>query len=474
MTALLLLALLVGESDAAAPSPSHVSHPNIVVFLVDDLGAVDLGCSGSSYHRTPHIDRLAAQGVRFTQAYAAASVCSPTRAALLTGQHPVRVNITDWIPGMNPSRRADAKFALVEDRDDLALEAVTLAELLEQAGYARWFLGKWHLGEEGHWPTEQGFEVNIGGNHRGSPPGGYYAPWKNPTLKAKADGEYLTERLTDEAIALMQDHAADGERPFLLYLSYYNVHAPITPYRKRIDEFEPLEGPTPTRREHTAATRLRQDNPAYASMVAAVDDSVGRIDAALERLGLQDDTLVVFTSDNGGLSTLAKPGPTSNAPLRAGKGWLYEGGIRVPLIVRAPGRIEGAAVSEQTAWSCDLAPTLLDLAGLPPWPGLHLDGMSLVPAASGEPPQPRTLIWHYPHYHGSTWTPGAAIREGDWKLLEFYHDETVELYDLASDPGERHDLATERPDVRDRLLETLHTWQQEQEAAMPQPLAAKP
>jgi len=307
---------------------------------------------------------------------------------------------------------------------------------------------------------------------RGSPPGGYYAPWKNPYLKARRPGEYLTERLTEESLKFLEQR--DPSRPFLLYLSFYNVHAPITPYKKWYDHFKKkaerlFSDPTPTRPEHEGVSRLRQDNPAYASMVKAVDDAVGAVLTKLDQLQLADNTVVFFFSDNGGLCTLRRPGPTCNLPLRAGKGWLYEGGIREPLIVRAPGVTRPGSVCDTPVVSMDFFPTMLELAGLPLMPDKHCDGVSLVPLLSGRGQlPPRTFYWHYPHYHGSTWTPGAAIRDGNWKLIEFYHWETVELYNLKDDLGEQHDLSRQFPEKTKELLGKLHAWQKRLHAKMPQ------
>ncbi|RCS54927.1 DUF4976 domain-containing protein [Bremerella cremea] len=447
----------------------QTQRPNFVFFLVDDLGWADLSCYGSTFHESPNIDALAASGMKFNHAYAACPVCSPTRASIMTGRHPVRVDITDWIPG----NRGTGKFLQVEDRDNLALEEVTIAEVLKEAGYQNFFAGKWHLGDEGHYPTDQGFDFNIGGNHAGSPPGGYYAPWKNPTLTAKKDGEYVTERLTEESIKFLETR--DQAKPFLLYLSYYNVHTPITPYKKRVEHFREkaaatIEGETPTIPEHEGISRARQDDPSYASMIAAVDQSVGEVLAKLDELKLTDNTVVCFFSDNGGLCTVRRPGPTSNLPLRSGKGWLYEGGVRSPLIVRAPGVTKAGSVSDVPVVSTDFFPTMLELAGLPLQPMLHADGQSLVSLLGGAGEQPeRALYWHYPHYHGSTWKPGASIREGDWKLIEFYEYDEVELYNLADDPGEQNDLSTSQPEKTAQLREKLHTWQKEMHAKMPQP-----
>jgi arylsulfatase A-like enzyme len=470
---LLLMAMWLACAATASPAAAEAAKPNFVFFLVDDLGWADVGCFGSTFYETPNIDRLAAGGMKFTQGYAACPVCSPTRASILTGRHPVRVNITDWIPGMNASRAKLAKFEHVEDRDNLALEEVTIAEVLRQHDYQTYFAGKWHLGDEGHWPEDQGFDRNVGGNSKGSPPGGYYAPWKNPTLQANSPDEYLTERLTEESLRFLDQREAD--RPFLLYLSYYNVHTPITPYKKRIEHFQEkaaaeFKTPTPYIDEHDGRSRARQDNPEYASMISAVDQSVGQILAKLEQLQIADNTVVMFFSDNGGLCTVRGSGPTSNLPLRSGKGWLYEGGVREPMIVRAPGVTKVGSVSHVPVVSTDFFPTMLALADLPASPELHADGVSLLPLLSGQGElAPRTLYWHYPHYHGSTWKPGASLRDGDWKLIEFYHDEKVELYNLADDPGEQHDLSESKPEKTKELLDKLHAWQQQMNASMPVP-----
>lgn len=451
---------------------------NMVFFLVDDLGWADLGCFGSQFYETPNIDALANSGMRFTNGYAACPVCSPTRASILTGRHPVRVDITDWIPGMATSRVKDAKFKHVEDRDNLALSEVTIAEALkERAGYATFFAGKWHLGDRGHWPTDQGFDVNIGGNAKGSPPGGYYAPWKNPTLKANQSNEYLTERLTAESIQFISRHQQQqSDKPFLLYLSYYNVHTPITPYRKRLQHFQSkaakqFSSETPSQKERDGFSRLRQDNAAYASMISAVDISVGDILDKLKELGIEDETAVFFFSDNGGLCTLRnRMGPTSNLPLRSGKGWLYEGGVREPMIIKVPGMVAPKSVCHQPVVSMDFFPTMLELANLKTDPQRHQDGRSLIPLLKGQDlgDSSRELFWHYPHYHGSTWKPGAAVRSGNLKLIEFYHEDKFELYDLAKDLGEQNNLAKSMPEVADALRKKLRHWQTKMKAKMPQ------
>ena len=454
----------------AAPALDAAKQTNFLFFLVDDMGWADIGANGSTFHETPNIDRLARSGMRFTQGYAAGSVCSPTRASIMTGKHPVRVDITDWIPGQ-PNRLTNPLLH-PEDRNHLPLEEVTLAEVLKDHGYQTFFGGKWHLGDKGQWPTDQGFDINIGGHDRGSPPGGYYSPWSNPALKAKRPGEYLTERLTDESVKFLEER--DKTRPFLLYLSYYNIHTPIQAYKKHIDHYKAkaakaFQDETPTEPEHDGINRSRQDNPALASMVAAVDDSVGVLLGKLTELKLDENTVVIFFSDNGGLSTLSRPGPGCNLPLRAGKGWLYEGGVREPTLIRAPGVTQPGSVSHKPMVSMDFFPTMLDLAGLPLQPKLHVDGQCLLPHLKGEVSGQRTFYWHYPHYHGSTWKPGASIRDGDWKLIEFYHYNNFELYNLAADPGERQNLAKAKPTKAKLLRAKLLAWQKQMRAKMPVP-----
>jgi arylsulfatase A-like enzyme len=350
---------------------------------------------------------------------------------------------------------------------------LTLAEALKSHGYQTFFAGKWHLGDKGHLPTDQGFDFNIGGNNAGSPPGGYYGPWRNPNLTANYEGEYLTERLTAECVKFLETRNA--EQPFLLYLSFYNVHTPITPYKKRIDHFrakakKQFPDATPQKAEHEGRSRLRQDHPEYASMIAAVDDSVGAVLKKLDELKLDDNTVVFFFSDNGGLCTLKNIGPTSNLPLRSGKGWLYEGGVREPAIIRAPGITKPKSVCDTPIVSMDFVPTILELAGLPLLPDRHADGTSLLPLLKGEELPERTFYWHYPHYHGSTWKPGASLRDGDWKLIEFYHDGKAELYHLKDDPGEQNDLSQAQTKKTQELRNKLAAWQKELKAKMPVPI----
>jgi arylsulfatase A-like enzyme len=439
------------------------SKANVLFILVDDLGWRDLGYMGSDFYETPNIDQLAKDGVVFTNAYSASPVCSPTRAAIMTGKHPVTVNITDWIPGMPYDRVENRKLTPPEDIHDLPLEEVTIAELLKNQGYRTFYAGKWHLGETAaFWPEHQGFEINKGGNHMGQPPGGYYSPYKNPRLEDGPEGEYLTDRLTDETIHFMETTPRNA--PFLAYLAYYTVHTPIQGCDRYDEEFQdkanalPYQGNRVTRAEREAQTRLNQSDPKYAAMVKALDENIGRLITKLKALNLYDNTIIVFTSDNGGLSTTRDGGPTSVTPLRAGKGWCYEGGIRIPLIIRAPGYPQGK-ISNTPSISMDHLPTLLELAAIPQPKNLKLDGESLGAALKNpEKTVERSLVWHYPHYHGSTWRPGAAIREGNWKLVEFFEEDKVELFNLENDPGESQDLAAVEPGKADQLQEQLHEY----------------
>jgi arylsulfatase A-like enzyme len=463
-----LVSVLPTGCSAFGKKTTPNTRPNVVFILVDDLGWMDLNCQGSAFYKTPNIDRFAASGVRFTDAYASCPVCSPTRASIMTGKYPTRLNITDWIPGQNPKKR---KLITPEDQHQLPLEETTLAETLRDAGYKTFFAGKWHLGEtEKFWPENQGFDINKGGHHKGSPPGGYYSPFKNPKLDDGPEGQYLTDRLTDESIGFI---TTNKQHPFLVYLSFYTVHTPIQPCKRLIEENKAraasLEHTGPASvKEHDGMTKLHQDNAAYASMVQAMDENVGRLLDTLDELKLAENTIVIFTSDNGGLSTLRGPnGPTANTPLRAGKGWCYEGGIRVPTILRAPGGQSGTTCGVPVI-STDFYPTILELTGLPAKPDLHVDGVSLAPLLKGKKTLNRKAIyWHYPHYHGSTWTPGAAVRAGNWKLIEFYEDNTVELYNLKDDISEKNDLAKSNPEKAKELLQMLRQWQKETSAKMP-------
>ena len=449
-------------------------RPNFVFFLIDDMGWTDLGCYGSTFYETPNIDRLAAQGMRFTEAYAACPVCSPTRASIMAGQYPARLGITDWI---GAAQKPTAY------RDRLPLEEVTIAEALKGAGYATGYVGKWHLATSGtadrrqYYPDRQGFDINIGGDNNGSPPTYFYPYAKGKrsleTMPPEGkEGEYLTDRLTDEALKFLD---ASKDRPFLLYLAHYAVHTPLESkkdlaekYAAKVKDLPAPAGPHDLPVYGQYKTRLVQDHAVYAGMVQSVDESVGRILGKLEQLGLERDTIVIFMSDNGGLSTVAREGPTCNLPLRAGKGWLYEGGIREPMIIKWPGVARAGSVCHEPVVSTDFYPTMLEMAGLPLKPAQHVDGVSLAGLLRGTGTlKPRALYWHYPHYHGSGNRPSGALRAGDYKLIEWYEDGKVELYNLKDDLGEKHDLAAALPDKADELRRRLHAWRTEVGATMP-------
>ena len=462
--ALLLIALL------CISCSRKETKPNIVFILVDDLGYTDLSCYGSSFHETPNLDRLASRGMVFNSAYSSSPVCSPTRASIMTGKYPARVNITDWIPGNDPK---DRKLTGPADRHQLALEEETIAEVMKKNGYHTFFAGKWHLGDTGYFPGNQGFDINKGGHHMGQPPGGYYSPYKNPMLEDGPEGEYLTDRLADEALEFIQ--SVDNE-PFFLFLSFYTVHTPIQASRKHIEYFrekkESLgDGGEPVLvSEHSGSTTVNQVNADYASMVFSMDKNTGRIMDYLDERGLSENTYIIFTSDNGGLTTLWKdrPAPTSVKPLRAGKGWCYEGGIRVPLIISGPGISSGS--NDVPVISNDFYSSILDMAGIPLEPQQHPDGLSLFPLLTANEAPPREAIyWHYPHYHGSQWTPGAAIRKGEWKLIEFYHYGKSELYNLEEDIGETRELSDKYPEKTKELKALLRKMQEETGALLPRP-----
>ncbi len=442
---------------------------NVLFILVDDLGWKDLSCYGSSFYETPNIDRLASMGNRFTQAYSAHPVCSPTRAAIMTGKHPTRLNITDWIPGQDPR---DKILLGPSDLHELALEENTIAETLQKQGYKTFFAGKWHLGDTGFSPEDQGFEINKGGHDKGSPPGGYYSPYDNPKLEDGPIGEQLTDRLTDESLHFIQQNQRN---PFLLYLSYYTVHTPIQAHRDHLPKFQNKKKTIKDTlamkvKEGGGYTVQNQYNADYASMVYALDKNIGRLIDQLEKDNLLDNTLIIFTSDNGGLSTLEKEhrnAPTSVKPLRAGKGWVYEGGIRVPLIIKTP-KNKMAKVIDLPAVSMDFYPTILDYTQLALQPQQHRDGISLKPLLEGETDKTHTqMVWDFPHYHGSGWTPGRAMRIGPWKLVYFFENHHYELYHILKDQGEQTNLAIQEEAKLNEMKKLLNQWATEMGAKPP-------
>ncbi|HEX5271722.1 MAG TPA: sulfatase-like hydrolase/transferase [Gemmataceae bacterium] len=445
----LFVTLLGGSAHAA-------DRPNIVLILADDLGWADLGCYGSKYHKTPHLDRLAAGGLRFTDAYAACPVCSPTRASLLTGRYPQRYNLTDWLPG-RPDR-PDQKLLRPKINQQLPLEEITLPEALKPAGYVSGHIGKWHLGGKGFGPEQQGFDLNIAGDQTGTARS-YFAPFKSrdgtfmPGLEKAPDGEYLTDRLTAEAEKFIE---ANRERPFFLYLAHYAPHIPLRAKPELVARYKP-------------GKHGEQGNPNYAAMLESLDDGVGRVLKKLDDLKLADRTIVLFMSDNGGLATLegSNMAATFNGPLREGKGYLYEGGIRVPLIVRWPGVTKAGTTCSVPVCSIDFFPTALEACGVKC--DAKVDGLSLIPLFRGGKLEREALYWHYPHYANQGSRPGAAARAGAYKLIEFYENGRRELYDLDRDVGETRNLVADKPDVARELGRKLDAWRKDVGARMMAP-----
>lgn len=445
------------------------TKPNFVIFLVDDLGWSDGGVFGSDLYETPNIDRLAADGMHFRTGYAACTVCSPTRAALLTGKYPARTHVTDWIRG---HQRPFAKLSVPDWTMKLEARHRTLAEALDEAGYRTASVGKWHLmptGEEDmveYFPDRHGFDVNVGGNQWGQP-GSYFHPYEHPTREGRGigpippggvEGDYLTDRLSAEAAKLIEDF---GDESFFLYFPFYSVHTPIQAKDEDIEHYQSLVKPGMV---HT--------DPTYAAMITSVDSGVGLVRAKLEAMGLADNTVIIFTGDNGGLDRDGTP--TENAPVREGKGSAYEGGVRTPALVYWPGVTPAGAVSDEPVITMDFYSTIIDIAGIPGQNDFSsqaedIDGLSLVPVLRN--PAARlgreALYWHYPHYHTMGARPYSAIRAGDWRLVEFFEDRRAELYNLKEDVGESRDLAAEMPDKAAELKAMLAAWRDGVGAQLP-------
>jgi len=451
--------------------------PNFVFILVDDLGWIDTGCYGSKFYETPNIDRLAADGMRFTDAYAACAVCSPTRAAVMTGRYPARLGVTDWIHARfqggeipadkkNPTEYVggkNKKLLCPPNALWMELEEVTIAEALKPAGYTSCHIGKWHLGADDWYPDRQGFDFNIGGCDFGQPPN-YFDPYSQkrqgpiPTLSPRRKGEYLTDREADEAVKFIRRHK---DKPFFLYMAHYAVHTPI-------------QGKADLVAKYKAKKPTNQKNPKYAAMVESVDDAVGKICSALDELNLAERTIIFFTSDNGGLM-----GVTNNAPLRAGKGYPYEGGIREPLIVRWPKVIKPGTVSYEPVTSVDYFPTICQAAGVPLPPDRDIDGVSILGHLKSNGIQKLnrdTLFWHFPHYRGNI-MPYSIIRDGNWKLIKRYDTstssvepgKTFELYNLKGDLSESNDLSEVLPSKVRQLDAKLRRWLRLTGAKLPRP-----
>jgi arylsulfatase A-like enzyme len=444
--------------------------PNIILIVADDLGWADLACYGADLHETPHLDRFAAENVRFTDAYAAAPICSPTRASIMTGKYPARLHMTIWWEGSKRGPTLNRPLVTPQTVADLPHSEITLAEVLQAAGYHTWHVGKWHLGDAFHFPETHGFDANIGGTMWGAP-STYYFPfagyfgqaqteWRYvPDLPFGDEGDYLTDRLTDRAIELLE---RSGDEPFFLNLWYHTVHTPIEGKPADVEYFEDRLGP-----------ELRHQNAKYAAMVRSLDDNVGRLLASLATRGLAENTVVIFTSDNGGYVNEYGGQPvTNNRPLRSGKGSLYEGGIRVPLIVRWPGESPAGRECDEPVCTTDFYRTVLEMTGLEGDQNHNqdMDGVSLA-ALLRDPDlslDRDALYFHYPHYYRTT-TPVSAVRAGDWKLLEYFEDRHVELFNLADDPGEQHDLATDSLRRAADLRKKLNAWRGSIDAQLPTP-----
>ena len=463
MRIIIIIFLGVVALSCRTSSIEEQDRPNVLFILVDDLGWRDLGVTGSDLYQTPHVDRLASEGVRFTNGYSSCTVCSPTRASIMTGKYPATINCTDWIEGWKlkgkPLKVPD--WTMYMDTSEY-----TMAKAFRNAGYNTAHFGKWHLGEDSlYWPENQGFDFNMGGWKKGSPNrkkgkyNGYFPPFGNPRIEDKEDDQYLTERLADEAVRYIQtNNPQKTGKPFFLNFWFYNVHTPLMAKEEKVKKYKSL----------TDTTKLHQ-NPVYAGMVEHMDDAVGSLIEALKEEGLYDNTIIVFTSDNGGL--MGRWGQvTSNAPFRSGKGDMFEGGVRVPVIVKAL-NVTDPGVSDHPVISMDFYPTLMSLTGIeiPIAVKSQLEGQDLTQVLKSQKPNKRELFWHYPHYHVEGASPYSAVRSGNWKLIYYYETETSELFDLSSDIGETTDLSANSPEIKQDLLTKLDDWKKKVGAQLPTP-----
>lgn len=510
---MLLLMLLFSN---CTKKTMKAERPNVIFFLVDDLGWTDVGSYGSNFYETPNIDKLADQGVKFTDAYAACHVCSPTRASIMTGKYPATINLTDWLPGRREfpfQKLSNAKI-----NQHLPYEEVTIAEALKEVGYKTAIIGKWHLGEDPSNPMAHGFDMHLPNWAKGWPNGGYFAPFKLKGFEDSKDGDYLTDRLTDEAVNYIE---SNKDNPFFLYMSHYAVHDPIQGRKDLVEKYsEKLKGThsnndpeyllegnpdnpndfskeelgelinTPEYQSYkilpngVVKIKQKQDNIEFAGMVESMDESLGRIVEKLEELGIDDNTIVIFYSDNGGMAAANVGNPkriiaadkqdwafsTSNLPLRGAKGWLYEGGIRVPLIVKWPGKGKPGTESAVPITSVDMFPTIMNMVGAAEKIGKEKEGVDISPLLKGDAMEKGPIYWHFPHYsnHGMQ-SPGGAIREGDYKLLEYFENGSVQLFNLKDDIGEQHDLSIIEVEKTKDLRDKLHQWRKDVDAEMMEP-----
>ncbi len=471
-TALLLSFIFSSCSGNSKNKSTDSKKPNILFILVDDLGYTDLSCQGSKYYETPNVDRIAKEGMTFTEGYASCQVCSPSRASILTGLFTPKHGITDWIgaPAGEAWRKTGRHTKLLPPDYDhqLRKELVTLPEALKSAGYKTFFAGKWHLGGKGSWPQDRGFDINIGGWHVGSPIGGYFSPWKNPNLPNKVPGENLSMRLAKETVKFIDQNK---DTTFLAYLSFYAVHAPIQTteerwrkYRDKADSIGIAEKGFAM--ERRLPYRLHQDNPVYAGLIEQMDNAVGLVLNELEKLGLDKNTIVVFTGDNGGVVS-GDNYSTNLAPLRGGKGYQWEGGIREPFFIKVPWMDIAGKKCDVPVGSVDLFPTLLELADIPVPAKADFDGISIVPLLKGKDIPERNLIWHYPHYGNQGGDPSSIIRRGKWKLIHYYETGKDELYDIENDISEKNDVAERYPDIVKDLHKRLFDYLRSANAKYP-------
>lgn len=469
-----LAILLLGINYANGQVKVNKPKPNIVFFLVDDLGWTDVQPFGASFYETPNINKLAKEGMKFTNAYAACPVCSPTRASIMTGKYPAKMQTTDWFGAAQPeeeAKKANYKRILLPApyKEYLPLEEKTIAEALKENGYQTFFAGKWHLGETPDlWPEHQGFDVNKGGNSKGNPgQGGYFSPYHNPRLTDGPNGEYLPMRLAAETNKFIEDNK---DQPFFAYFSFYSVHTPLDASKELVEKYkqkrEKLGLTDEFGDEGGKKVRTVQSNVTYAGMVEAMDTAIGKVLDKLKELNLEENTIIVFFSDNGGLS-INEGAPTSNLPLRGGKGWMYEGGIREPMIMKYPGLIKPNTTNETPIISNDFYPTLLQMAGLPLIPQQHSGGISILPLLEQKQIKKRCLFWHYPHYGNQGGSPASAVRNGDWKLIHWYEHDRYELFNLKNDISEKNNLLTYESKKAKKLKKELAKWLKKQGALFP-------
>lgn len=467
----------VATESEAAEIQNTPKAKNVLFILVDDLGIKDLAVEGSTFYETPNVDALAKKGVRFTNGYAASQVCSPSRASILTGKYVTNHGITTWIGDKTEAAwRERGRHDMLDPAPYSHLlkpSEVTIAERFRDGGYDTFFAGKWHLGGEGSHPEDHGFNTNVGGWDVGTPKGGYFSPYSNPKLEDGPDGESLTLRLANETAAYIKQQ--DGEKPFFAMLSFYAVHAPIQSskalWQKYRDKAEQQNLAANQERfvfDRRGAVLQIQDHPIFAGLVESMDSAVGIVMDALKESDMDKNTIVVFTSDNGGLSTGDGFG-TSLLPFRGGKGRQWEGGVRVPFYIYAPGMAANGSDVAVPASGIDLYPTLIDIVGLTPDIEHPLDGISLKPVLSGDKTEDRPLFWHYPHYGNQGGEPSSMIRDGDWKLIFYHEDQRVELYNLAEDISEQNDLAAVQADLAKELNAKLQQWLVATDAKFPTP-----